>query len=357
MNSTITMHENRIAVWGSYQWGNFGDDLMAAMIALFLKSHGFSPIVYRLHPSIASVYDIETTQNLQEALARSSALIIGGGNFLGSVPLVDDDWIELDECLAIHNIPVHFTSIGGDGFESPHLCPSAYRVLSSNRVLSGTVRLKTDLPAFRSINPSIDKLCFNHDIVLGASSFFPATDYASKSQYCIYNIGYSSGAKVLDLLTLSLQAIGKPAAKFASTHLDCLTSDSNYKNLCYEYTSLKASNNIRYNNIQSFVDLISSAYFVVSSKLHLGVTAMSYGVPFISINGARKTIACMDQIGLHDAAFSCSLRNPFKLPKLFLEGTLSAKAVKQHEKLASISHARDDSNGHWEMLLEFLGRI
>jgi hypothetical protein len=357
MNSTNTMHPNRITVWGSYQWGNFGDDLMAVMIALFLKSQGFSPIVYRLHPSIASIYNIDTSQDLEEALAGSSALIVGGGNFLGSVSLIDNDWVELEECISVHNIPIHFTSIGGDGSESPRLCPSAYRVLASNRVLSGTVRLKTDLPAFKLINPSINKLNYYHDIVLGASSFFPATKPASKPQYCIYNISYSRGAKVVDLLSSSLQAIGKPAVKFALTHLECLTSDSSYTNLRYEYNSPDSSNNIRYNDIQSYVDLISSACFLASSKLHLGVAAMSYGVPFISINGAGKTLACMGQVGFHDATLSCNLSNPAKLPKLLLDGTMNAKAAKQRKGLSAISNAKDDSNGHWEMLLEFLGRI
>jgi hypothetical protein len=351
------MHANNIFVWGSYQWGNFGDDLMAVMISLFLKTHGFNPIVYKLHPLIATAYKIETTQDIHDSLARSSALIIGGGNFLGSVSLIDGAWGELEKSLCIHNIPVHFISIGGDGSESPHLCPSAYRVLSSKRVLSGTVRLQTDLSAFISINPSIDKLSFNHDIVLGASSFFPASENANLSQYFICNIGYSRGAKVLDLLSSSLEAIGRPAAKFASTHLECLVSDSNYMNLRYEYVSPRVASNLRYSTVQPFIEFISSADFIVSSKLHLGVVAMSYGVPFVSINGSRKTMAFMNQIGLRDGTCSCNLGSSYKLAKLFLDGTINAKVVKQQNMLANISHAKDDSKGHWEMLLEFLGRV
>jgi hypothetical protein len=348
----------RVVIWGSYQWGNFGDDLMAVMISLFLKRHGFHPIVYRLHSSIAATYNIETTQFLEEALIGSSALIIGGGNFLGSVSQIDDDWVELEACLSKHNTPIHFISIGGDGSESPHLCPSAYRVLSSNRLLSGTVRLKSDLPSFRLINLSLRKLDFYHDIVLDASTFFQAKNTTSKTAFSICNIGHSRGAKALDLLSFSLQAINRPAVRFASTHLQCLKSDSNYKNLNYEYISPSLTKNIRYNNIQSFVDLIASSCYVVSSKLHLGVAAMSYGIPFISINGAGKTIGFMSQLGLQDVVYSCSLVNPLKLPKFFLQGSIDAIAAKHRGKaFATVKSSVEDSKGHWERLLEFMGRI
>ncbi len=345
-----------IVVWGSYQWGNFGDDLMAVMTALYLKEHGFNPIVYRLNNVLAAKYKINTTVNLKKAIRCSVAIVIGGGNFLGSVSLIDDDWIELEHCLSCYKVPLHVLSIGGDGhIGSPHLCPSAYRILSSEKVLSGTVRLKTDIDLFKQINVSISDLRFYHDMVLTTPMFFNVQESSKKNDYCVLNLPQSVGVKVVDKMTaLSDLGIG-PAVHFASTHLEALKNES-IVNIRYEFQSKNDSHNIKYSDIESFLKALLSGSFVGSSKLHLGVTAMSYGLPFISIGGAGKTIAYLKQLELGRSLMKSGIQGS-RLPFLIATGELRRIANEQLESNNSILSAKRDSMGHWRALDEFLAKI
>ena len=76
----------KIAIWGSYNHGNYGDDIMAIQFAKALMDEGFEPWVYRLDKDLADRFQIHSTSSLDELLDESPICLIGGGAMLESGP-------------------------------------------------------------------------------------------------------------------------------------------------------------------------------------------------------------------------------------------------------------------------------
>lgn len=72
----------KVAIWGSYNHGNYGDDLMAIQFANYFKELGVHPCVYRLDECLAKKYSIESAKSLDDLLENASFGIIGGGGML-----------------------------------------------------------------------------------------------------------------------------------------------------------------------------------------------------------------------------------------------------------------------------------
>lgn len=73
-----------IALWGSYNYGNFGDDLMADLISSRLTGLGHSVKVVSVNPDIlsgASAADISIVPTL-DACRDVDIVVIGGGAML-----------------------------------------------------------------------------------------------------------------------------------------------------------------------------------------------------------------------------------------------------------------------------------
>ena len=69
----------KILLWGAYQQGNFGDDLMAWVFARGIKKLGHSVKVFGLSPSEAEDFGLETATSIDEALEEADAVVLGGG--------------------------------------------------------------------------------------------------------------------------------------------------------------------------------------------------------------------------------------------------------------------------------------
>ena len=76
------MAARKIALFGCYKHGNFGDEVMCIMIARTLKSFGFRPTVFSF-PRIAPSRSRLTQPTLLESLLDGAvARVLGGGGLL-----------------------------------------------------------------------------------------------------------------------------------------------------------------------------------------------------------------------------------------------------------------------------------
>jgi polysaccharide pyruvyl transferase WcaK-like protein len=348
----------KIAIWGSYLWGNFGDDLMAIMTALYLKQRYHDPIIYKLDATLADFHQLKTTQNLDELLANTSALVIGGGGFLGGNSLMDNEWLQLENALASKKLPIHILSIGGDGIAAdPHVSSSACRLMGSHFVRSASVRLESDIAALKRINPGLCKLEQFPDIVFTAPSFFPPNKLASKrrNNTIILNLLRSKPLAFVEASFGLAPAARTTNLLFAATHLDHLRKSTAQPKLDYEYQSQHPRKNLRYTGISTHVNALAEASAVISNKLHLGVTALAYGTPFFSINGAPKTQAFMRESGLND--YSLMLSGRFKTLNFYaglLLGSFPGGACDAEAIAQQIKPLKNQSAFHWQMLDAFL---
>jgi hypothetical protein len=297
-----------IGVWGAYKFNNFGDDLMAVMIALHLRDKGFFPTVYQLNRVVSSEYDIETSFSIEEICKNSCALIIGGGGLLCGTRLMDEEWIALELALSRHPIPIHAVSIGSHGTELDYHCSSScQRVLSSNLTKSASLRLRCDKePYLKLIDDADQNVSVYPDIVLSlpflAASLLPAKPDISKTstKILLFNVGKNLFPFFVELLLFAVSFLTRVDLRFAQTHLDECISAGGRASLVpdYEYVSrFRRSSNLRYESLKEYLFNLSKSSVVFSSKLHIGCAGMALGAKFISVNAQGKTRAFLKELG------------------------------------------------------------
>ena len=105
----------KAAIWGSYNYGNYGDDLMAIQFAKELEKLGTEAYVYRLDRQLAQQYSVNTVDSLAELIDNSKFCILGGGGILGGgTTVLEQDFIDLNAIAISHHCPIFGISIGGD---------------------------------------------------------------------------------------------------------------------------------------------------------------------------------------------------------------------------------------------------
>ena len=77
-----------IGIWGNYNYGNWGDDLMAIIIAEYIKKNGHRTIVYRLDEDLSKEHNIPSERSVDKLVRDSDFLLIGGGGMLVGNSLV-----------------------------------------------------------------------------------------------------------------------------------------------------------------------------------------------------------------------------------------------------------------------------
>ena len=353
----------KVAVWGSYLWGNFGDDVMAVMICQHLKQLGLSPVAYKLDDKLASMYEINTDSDIKSLLTGAAACIIGGGGLLCPSTLMEREWELLYRDLSLTSIPLHVCSVGGDGTDEPHfLTLNAMRVLLLPNLKSATVRLEPDVYLFDKLSVHCK---YYPDIVLASPHFFPvknhtlsASNKLSKSFSVIINLHKSPDIEKFYHIFRSILPILGVNIKYLKTHLSWLQPNEPPL-LDYEFLPQDSeTESCQYESIEKVRDIILSSDLVISSKLHVGVFSYSFGVPFLSLNGPKKASSFIEQIGATSCRFAGKL---FSLKLLIL--ILKARREKMKAKSNNLKNnfpletMSSSPLGHFQEIDNFLSNL
>lgn len=297
-----------LLIWGAYQQQNFGDDLMAVMFYQKLTALGHRVSVFGLSENEARLNNIVVCHNLEDGLKGADAIIIGGGAVLNerqffrrllrsSLRKIELRYLLLSNALRKYKKPLYFSSIGSDGIMSFHDIPFARRkLLFSTSVRGGTVRLKRDVDilAAASIRASAAP-----DILLGASDHFkqPRSDWQFDNPRILLNLHKRHrefGERFISLVRKN----------FPEAHI--FVGQSCVADASYPYEWECSSDNVTilpYDNCVDLLKFLSTMNLVLSSKLHVGLVAMSFGVPFLSIGGRSKVREQLSELDLEDLCY------------------------------------------------------
>jgi polysaccharide pyruvyl transferase WcaK-like protein len=291
----------KIGIWGNYNYGNFGDDLMAISISKYLINKGHHPIVYRLNKGLSQQFDIQTEDNIDELISKIDFCLIGGGGMLVGNSWIkrqlsivakkfENDFNELLDALTYYNVPIYSVSIGGGANAIAKFSNHRKQFYKSNLLKKGTVRLEGDLSLIKKYN---ENFIYYPDILLDTKNQFVIADEEKKSKDEI-RIGLNLIKKDLKKQKWHLQLLEKAKTNknlklfFIKTHLP-------EYNIGYEYIPERLNdNNIKiyqYANLVEMLDFLNSLDLIISSKLHVGLVSLSLGVPFFSYKGREKTKA------------------------------------------------------------------
>ncbi|MDY6901820.1 MAG: polysaccharide pyruvyl transferase family protein, partial [Cyanobacteriota bacterium] len=348
----------KVAIWGSYNYGNYGDDIMAVQFAKYLKSLNVEPVIYRLDEKLAKRYQLQTTESLNELLSDAEFCIIGGGGFLVenfSAPF-EEDFRQLHKASIDKNCPVYPISIGGEGLgENASLSYWRREFFQGDMCQSCSVRLESDKALFNYFGKEV---FYYPDVLLSVSEFWqiPRQKKQFNTQRKIINVGVNiPNTLQCKLLAFQLGIIASIRRDivfhFIKTYLPSSSINS-------ELRPRQLSSNIKYHvysDPQSTLEFLASLDLVVSYKLHLGLTALALGVPFYSLGGSGKAKAFLSSIGA-DFAVWRTVDKRFKIAA-FLSNPQNILQAKNKFDFTTIDKLTVNSRGHLEFLNQLVKNV
>ena len=356
----------KILLWGAYQQGNFGDDLMAWVFARGIKELGHSVKVFGLSPSEAEDFGLETATSIDEALEEADAVVLGGGAVyekwwsikdIGRTALIPQVrafelmYLQLGLALRRHQKPIHFLSVGSDGIEkTSQLSPFRRLVLASKQVGLVTLRLKHDLQLdfARGAN-------YRHvpDVLFATPRLITEVPKANTHPKASPDtIVLNLHKKHTDRIPALMSAI---RSNWPNANIFSMASHLPEAGLSYEW-SPNASDPIEplpYTGARSALNILASADLVISSKLHVGIVGMAYGSGFLSLGGRSKVKLQLNEM---DKLETCYV-DPEQFSKLKLEEVLSSAASQSATSIERMSRLSDNASSHFDMLAGELNGI
>lgn len=279
-----------VFIWGCYSQGNFGDDLMAVLFAKLFEAQGCNVKCYKLSPTVSSNHQIDTISNVDEGVAWSDIVILGGGAFLKREKdthiNINNDVKNLRIALDQHNRDIYCLSIGSDNIKTTdELYAERQKILANPNFKGGTVRLKRDLAVLPSLN-----LVHVEDIVLILPVLF--------KHLAIYS--HSSNYKLDKKHLLNISKKNFIKLIFSPSHWKKIITSTYFRSHDPKFgikSEIAVPMLSYFNNEDPIVSAfeLATSKSIISSKLHVGIAACSFGVGFKSVFGNDKTKAFIDE--------------------------------------------------------------
>ncbi|WP_028580035.1 polysaccharide pyruvyl transferase family protein [Desulfogranum japonicum] len=298
---------NKISIWSPLRYANYGDDMQAVILAKYLTALGYSVKLYQLEEGLAERYNLESAPTIEKLCEDVKLCIIAGGALLTPFNIAkrclhkaaieyENDFKDLYN--ATKSYPVKFCAIsmGGDGqLRIPQLYYSKSRInfFKSDSFLHGTVRLAGDIEQMKRFGKIFK---YYPDMLFQAPNYFECQKLQPTEKFRV-GINFKKG-KYLDKQLLS--DIHTYAEKYDDIEFHFTTSHMEKVGLDYQYVPSKESKNIkiaRYEYPDQLLGVLGSMDIFITSMLHLGMTGLTVGTPFISYRGPGKTKSFLHSIG------------------------------------------------------------
>lgn len=296
-----------IAIWAPLRYANYGDDLQALAFGLMLRQEGYNVKLFQLEESLSEAYGITSCATVDELCQDTSLCIIAGGALLTPFSWIkrkihkaaieyERDFKDLFEATLKYPVKFCAISMGGDGKQRvPEKWYSKHRIdfFRSDSFINGTVRLEGDVEQMKKFGKDFT---FYPDMLFRTTDYF-TPDLLQGTEKHRVGINFKKG-RYLDKSLL--KAIYKYAAEHDDIEFHFTTTHMQKTGLDYQYVPEHEGKNIfidRYTSPQQLLGVLASMDVFITSMLHLGLTGLTTGTPFISYRGPGKTKSFLKSIG------------------------------------------------------------
>ncbi|MCP3432390.1 hypothetical protein [Stutzerimonas stutzeri] len=267
----------RVLVWGFYNQGNLGDDLMALIFAELIEELGHTAIIFSENSRFAEL-GYETASEFEGI--KADAIVLGGGAFFkaanSSKSSIETSIGALADYIEDTAIPVFGMSLGSDGANSiDEISSNRRRVVGAASFSGAAVRLVKD------VNLMAGKLSYLPDIVFAAKYYWVKKSATGEGDEGVGRI----------LLNFSRRSIfSAPFAILRSGRNEKVTFLAHGgENPTGGELSLPLLKKYVADDILKSVDYIGKSEGIFSSKLHPGIISLSYGKAFYAAAMRAKT--------------------------------------------------------------------
>lgn len=296
-----------VGIWAPLRYANYGDDMQAIAFAIMIKKMGYDVKVFQLEESLAKAYDLNIAATVKQLCEGVNLVIIAGGALLTPFSWFkrvldrpsreyEADFNNLYKITkAYPNIKFCAISFGGEGrlVNERSFGKGRRKFFRSENFIDGTVRLKGDVQMMKLFGKN---MLYYADMLFQTPVYFPPKKLEPSDKYRV-GFNFKRGKHLDDKLL-------KDIFDYAKTHDDMefhfTTTHMEKVGLHYQYIPEHASKNIfidQYKNPCQLLGVISSMDIFMTSMLHVGLTGLTTGTPFISYRGPEKTKSFLRSIG------------------------------------------------------------
>ncbi|WOD41092.1 polysaccharide pyruvyl transferase family protein [Nodosilinea sp. E11] len=294
----------RVLIWGFYHQGNLGDDLMAAIFYEILEEIGHAPLIYSANPRFKKM-GYKAVSCFQDV--EVDAIFLGGGAFFKEANSSNSEIEEAITQLAFFvkekRLPIFGLSLGSDGVKMlPQVSVARRMIIESQYFQGAVVRLKRDLKlGVRNLYYLPDIVLLTNDCCEKYSRLNPIDPGINSPEFLI-NLSRRSILHLPEALWMSKgmktaffhahTGIKKTGGEIGLPILPLINND----NICIE------------------LGYLSRAKMILSSKLHPGIIAMSFGTRFIPVAARDKVkefIFQFENVILEDKAERIRVRDNY----------------------------------------------
>ncbi len=302
------MKNKTVSIWAPLRYANYGDDMQAIALARFLEGLGYKTKLFQLDEDLAKIYNLESCPNEDELCKNVNLVIIAGGALLDpntwykrilsrTARLYERDFGRLLAAEKKYpNVKFCAISFGGDGKihdAVPCLGRNRSGFLSSDAFLGGTVRLQGDVDMMKILGKDVK---YYADMLFQAPSYFPPKLLSPTKKYRVgfnFKKGRHLDKKLLSDILEYAETHDDMEFHFTTTHLEKI-------GMKYQYIPERESKNVfidQYENLEQLLGVLASMDCFMTSMLHVGLTGLTTGMPFISYRGPGKTKTFLRSIG------------------------------------------------------------
>jgi polysaccharide pyruvyl transferase WcaK-like protein len=289
----------KVGLFGYYNFGNFGDDIMAFIISQHLKSKRIKFRIFGDPTIFRDQHNLNTTNSIKNLVDYSDIIIIGGGGCL--IPRKDKYFTEYNNQIArlielckLKSTPLYAISIGGNGVPLKRIYPKPRRDLIHS-IRYATFRNPRDL---KLLNESKIKGHYYPDIAWLTPRFFQGK--RTKTKKIGINIMPSKNILFRFILDIIIKTAIKKNRDYEFIFIDT-RSKLNLDRFNTFHLKGKYSNcsKRKFHQLNEDIEFIKSLDLLITSRLHIGIIALAYNIPVISFLPKIKTKHAFKNVGLH----------------------------------------------------------
>lgn len=368
MKSLKDSSSKEIALHGSYYYQNFGDILMLDIMTKWIKEYNNEYKVFLPHASEEITQNIGADGYGTKSLLKADALVYGGGGYLGEPPSKKYLWglraalrhTPAGSIMKMQNKPYAIVGVGVGPISNPITRKSFTYLCKNANILA--VRDEESRNYLLEYGLSEEKVLQTSDIVMqlkrediGKEYFKQAnTDLAQLKQPIKIGIhlGANPFAENTELLKEEIIQIAKRNKDIGLVLLR--DGWGPHPQVLHDIKKALPEQSlvIPYNNHWYFSAVLGSLDLVITTKLHVGITATALGKVAISISAHGKTPRFYKQIGASERCIPLHL---------FKKGQVNELVQMCISDLSNLYHVPEDvienSKRNKKLLYSFLDNI
>lgn len=296
-----------VAIWAPLRYANYGDDLQAIAFGLMIKDMGYHVRLFQLEESLSRQYALESAGTIEELCEGTNICIIAGGALLTPFNIIkrhihkaaieyEQDFRDLLRATRLYPTKFCAISMGGDGqLRTPWKYYSRSRIefFKSPSFLNGTVRLEGDVRQMAKFGKDFS---FYPDMLFQTPKIFKYDPLPPTKKFRV-GINFKKGRyldkKLMEDIMDYARSHDDIEFHFTTTHMEKI-------GLNYQYLPSEVCPNViidKYESPRQLLGVLASVDIFITSMLHLGLTGLTVGTPFVSYRGPGKTKSFLHSIG------------------------------------------------------------